>query len=110
MPKTIIQLKDETLVEVEVNEDEIEAVAGGITKYIDSSFDKIRPLIIKTCLPVLEAWQHLSDEISEKDKSIGIDGAEIEIGLSFEGEGNVYITKLNSGANLVVKLLLRSKS
>lgn len=38
-----------------------------------------------------------------------IERAEIELGLSFEGEGNLYVTKSSAGANLKVKLSLKPK-
>lgn len=40
---------------------------------------------------------------------MNIEQAEIELGLSFEGEGNLYITKSKAGASLTVKLTLKPK-
>jgi hypothetical protein len=40
---------------------------------------------------------------------MNIEQAEIELGLSFEGEGNLYVTKSKLGANLTVKLVLTPK-
>jgi hypothetical protein len=38
-----------------------------------------------------------------------IEQAEVEIGLSFEGQGNLYVAKSAIGANLTVKLVLKPK-
>jgi hypothetical protein len=38
-----------------------------------------------------------------------IEQAEIQIGFSFEGEGNLYVTKSKAGANLTVKMVLKPK-
>jgi hypothetical protein len=39
-----------------------------------------------------------------------IDAAEVQVGLSFEAEGNIYIAKSRAAANLTVKLVLKPKA
>lgn len=50
----------------------------------------------------MTAWDELNQDMH-------IERAEIELGLSFEGEGNIYVTKATASANLVVKLQLKPK-
>lgn len=102
MPTQLIQLDDGTLVEVEAKPDEVQPISGGSAKWVESTFEKIRPLLVNTCRPITAAWKELSQEMN-------IEQAEVELGLSFEGEGNIYVTKAKTGANLVVKLTLRPK-
>ena len=64
--------------------------------------DKIKPIIMNAIRPLSSAWKEISQELY-------IDQAEVELGLSFEGEGNIYITKAKAGANLNIKLTLKSK-
>jgi hypothetical protein len=99
MASELIQLQDGTLVEVEVPGDQMQAVAGGMAAKVNATFEQVRPILVNACQPVIAAWQELSQEMSLKE-------AEIEVGLSFEGEGNIYVTKAKAGANLVVKLTL----
>lgn len=40
---------------------------------------------------------------------MSIEQAEVELGLSFEGEGNLFVTKSTLGANLKIKLILKPK-
>ena len=96
----LIELQDGTLVEIDVSDEEAEQISGGIVEKVDSTLDKIKPILINTCRPVFDAWQELNRDMS-------IEQAEIEIGLSFEGEGNIYVTKTKAGANLVIKLILK---
>lgn len=103
MPTKLIQLEDGTLVEVEVPEDQVQPISGGFADKVDSTFSKIQPLLVRTVRPIAAAWQELSQEMN-------IDRAEIELGLSFEGEGNLYVTKSSLGANLKVKLVLMPKA
>lgn len=100
MNTKLIELEDGTLVEVEVAEGESQKIAGGLADKVKSSFAKIKPLLINTCEPVVEAWKEI-------EKKMVIQQAEIELGLSFEGEGNLYITKSKATANLSVKLVIK---
>jgi hypothetical protein len=40
---------------------------------------------------------------------VAIETAEVTINFSFEGEGNIYVTKAKAGSNLSVKLILKPK-
>jgi hypothetical protein len=103
MPTKLIRLEDGTLVEIETSPNEAQQISGGSTaKRVEANFDKISPILQKICRPLTETWKELSKEML-------IEQAEVEIGLSFEGEGNLYITKSKASANLKVKLVLKQK-
>jgi Trypsin-co-occurring domain 1 len=103
MNTKLIRLDDGTFVEVEVPEDQARQISGGFADKVDATFDKIKPILIKTCKPIAAA-------LKEIDQEIKIDQAEVQIGLSFEGEGNLYITKLKASANLTIKLVIKPSS
>ena len=100
MADKLIELEDGTLVEIEVPGDQIEQISGGFADRVDATFEKIKPLLVKTCRPIAAAWKELNQEIE-------IEQAEVGLGLSFEGEGNLYVTKSKASANLTVKLTLK---
>lgn len=102
MATKLIELEDNTLVEVEVEPDQAQPISGGLADKVSATFDKIRPILINTCRPITEAWKELNKEMH-------IEQAEVQLGLSFEGEGNLYVTKSKAGANLTVKLVLKPK-
>lgn len=102
MSTKLIELEDGTLVEIEVPEDQAQQISGGFADKVSSSLEKIKPLLIRACKPVSEAWGELNTEVQ-------IEQAEVELGLSFEGEGNVYVTRSKAAANLTIKLILKSK-
>lgn len=102
MPTKLIKLEDDTLIEVEVPPDQVQQISGGLADKVAATFDKINPILIKTCRPIISAWREINEELK-------IDQAEIELGLSFEGEGNLYVTKSKAGANLTVKLVLKPR-
>ncbi len=102
MATKLVRLQEGVLIEIEVPGNQVELIAGGMADKVQGTVDKIKPILITTCQPVVAAWNEL-------DKDMNIDSAEVELGLSFEGEGNVYITKAKAGANLTVKLILKPK-
>ncbi len=103
MATKLIELKDGTMVEVDVPPGQVQQIAGdGLVDKVSSTFDKIQPILVKTCRPITAAWKEMS-------KDMDIEQAEIELGLSFEGEGNLYVTKSKAGANLTIKLILKPR-
>ena len=102
MSTKLIELEDGMLVEIEVPEDQAQQISGGFADKVSSSLERIKPLLVRACKPVAEAWKEL-------DKEVQIEQAEVELGLSFEGEGNVYVTRSKAAANLSIKFVLKSK-
>lgn len=103
MPTKLIRLEDGSLVEVKASVEEAERISGGRTaQKVQSSFDKITPLLKQVATATAKTWNNLSEDVA-------VEQAEIEVGLSFEGEGNLYITKSKAGANLKVKLIIKKK-
>ncbi len=104
MANKLIELEDGKeegiLVEVEVPGDQVEAISGGAADKVKSAIDKIKPIILKTCKPIAEVWKEL-------DKDMHVEQAEVQLGLGFEAEGNLYVTKAKGNANLTVKLTLK---
>jgi Trypsin-co-occurring domain 1 len=100
METKLIKLEDGTLIEVEIK-GTARQISGGIVDKVNGTFDKIQPILVNTCRPVVAAWRELNADMQ-------IEQAEIEIGFSFEGEGNIYITKAKASSNLKVKLVLKS--
>ncbi len=102
MASKLIRLEDGTLVEVEVPEDEVRQIAGSKAEKVTAAFDEIKPVLLKTCQPIAAALKEVRDEV-------GLEQVEMELGLSFEVEGNVYITKAKLGANLIVRMTLKNQ-
>lgn len=100
MNTKLIELEDGVLVEIEVPPDQAQQISGGLAERIGARFDNIQSVLVRIGQPIIAAWRELSKEVE-------IEKAEVEVGLSFEGEGNLYITRAKSGANLSVKLILQ---
>ena len=101
MATKLIELEDGTLVEVEALENQVQQISGGAAEKVSSQFQKIKPTLLRACQPIVETWKELNKEVV-------LEQAEVELGLSFEGEGNIYVTKSKAAANLTVKLVIKS--
>ena len=102
MPTRLIELKDGILVEAEVSEEEAQPISTSAVERVESTFDKVKPILVSISRPIADAWQEIN-------KDMEIQQAEVEVNFSFEGEGNLYVTKAKTGANLSVKLILKPK-
>ena len=102
MASKLIKLTDGTLVEIESFGDQVTPIAGGVAEKVDSAIDAIKPLILRACKPVTELYQELNKDMS-------IEQVELELGLGFEAEGDLFITKAKGNANLVIKITIKPK-
>jgi hypothetical protein len=106
MESKLIELEDGTLVEVDVPEDEAKQIgfrfADKVDAKVSSTFDRIKPILKQVCRPISEVCQELNQEVH-------VDQAEVQVSFSFEGEGNIYVTKAKAGSSLTVKLVLKPK-
>jgi hypothetical protein len=102
MATKLIELSDGVLVEAEVEASEARPISGGAADKVAASMDKVEQLLVSVCKPVARAWAALGDDVVVE--SVGV-----ELGLSFEGEGNIFVTKAKAGANLVVTLTLKRR-
>jgi hypothetical protein len=101
MSTRLIKLQDGSLLEVEVSSSESQQISGGsLAKKVEVTFDKMKPTLISLCRPVAEVWHELNNDMQ-------VSQAEVEVGLSFSIEGDVYIVKSKADANLKVKITLK---
>ena len=100
MATKLIKLAEGILVEVEVSDQQAETIGSGFIQKVDSSIDKIQPLLVTICHPVVAAWREIKDQVD-------VDKITIELGLSFEGEGNLFVTKSKVAASITVSLELK---
>ncbi|MCI5163268.1 MAG: hypothetical protein D3917_14865 [Candidatus Electrothrix sp. AX5] len=103
MPNQLIELEDGLLVEVEVPQNQVNQISGGIPEQVSKAIDTVRPVLLKACRPVVAVWNELNQEMS-------IDNAEVELQLGFSAEGSVFLAKSSGSANLKIKLSISPRS
>lgn len=103
MATKLIELKEGVLVEVEVSANDARAISGGLAEKVSASFSSIRPILETVAQSLADTWHGMNPHVD-------VEKMTLELGLSFEGEGNIYITKVTSGANLTVSMELKPKA
>jgi len=106
MAMKLIELENGLMMEVEVSQDEIEMISGGIDndviKKVQSSMGTIEAILKESVNPIVSAYKTLNQDVV-------LERAEVEIGIGFSAEGNIFIAKGKGSANLKVKLVLSPK-
>lgn len=105
MSTELVQLNNsqEVLVEVTRNIDPARQISGGeLAKPVQRGLEQIEPMIKALTQPLVNSWRALNQDML-------VESAELEVGLSFEAEGNLYVTKAKAEANLTLKLILKPK-
>src|SRR5690348_15380468 len=92
----LIELSDGTLVEVDVVPGESRQIAGSVAEKVNSRLSEIQEIITKLGRPIAESCKELC-------ASSNVTKVEFEIGLGFEAEGNIYISKAKGKANIKAK-------
>jgi len=104
MSKKLIELENGLMLEVEVPQSEIEMISGGgdLVQRVEGSMGIVEKMLIQSVEPIVNAYTQLNQEVV-------LDTAEVEIGIGFSAEGNVFVAKGSANANLKVKLVLKPK-
>ncbi len=103
MATKLIELKEGILVEVTTSPDEMQQVSGGYTvSKVNATIDQIQPILLKVCGSVAATWKDMSNDLH-------VEQAEIELGLRFEAEGNLFLAKGKADASLTVRLIVSQK-
>lgn len=104
MTKQLIEM-DGVLIEVDIAESQIESISGDgdvVTK-VGASMDTVKDLLLRSIKPITETYKLLNQDLD-------LEKAEIEVGVGFSAEGNIFIAKGKGSANLSVKLVLSPKA
>jgi hypothetical protein len=100
MSSQLIQLQDGVFVEVEAPEAPSRLLSGSFADKVNANIDKIKPILTSVAKPILATWNEINQDML-------VEQAEVELGLRFDIEGNVYITKASAEGNITIKLVLK---
>jgi hypothetical protein len=107
MSKKLVELENGLLMEVEMSADDnkIQQISGGdgeIVNRVEASMGMVEKVLIQSVQPIVHAYNVLNQEVV-------LEKAEVEIGIGFSAEGNIFVAKGSTSANLKVKLVLKPK-
>lgn len=95
----IIQLMDNILVEVEVPESRAISISSSYANRVNSSLSSIALLIHQVSEQVVNS-------LKTATQSDNIIRAEVEFGINYAEEGEVYLTRSRAESNISVKLTI----
>lgn len=99
----LIHLRDGIVLEVDATEHEVQHISSRTAEHVQFTLAQIQPLLVQACQPVIAALSTIGQDAH-------IAAAELELGFSFEGEGNRYIARFTGGATLLVRISLTPRS
>jgi len=102
MTSKLIQLEDGTLVQVEVTGDEVQRMSGGAPTKVKATLARIQPVLLTVCNPIVEAVKNLRENVD-------LEHVEVEVALSFNADGNIFVAKTSFGTNILVRMTLTKK-
>ncbi len=106
MAMKLIKLDNGLMMEVEITQDEIEEISGSygdeVIERVKSSMGAVESIIKESIKPIVSAYETLNQDVV-------LEKAEVEIGIGFSAEGNIFIAKGEGSANLKVRLILSPK-
>jgi len=89
-------------VQVEATGNETQQIDGGPAEKVEAALDKITPVLHHVCQSLVETGKSLRNHVD-------LEQVEVEVSLSFDLEGNIYIAKTNFGSNILVRMTLKKK-
>lgn len=98
----LIELADGVVVEIESAPGEVQR-AGALPDKVQRNLEGVRDLATTVVKSTFADFAKFGD-------AVGVESLEIEFGISFGVEGNVYLAKASSTANLTVKVTLVQRS
>jgi len=104
MAKKLIELENGLVMEVDVPQREVENISssGNVVEKVKASMATVEKMLVQSVEPIVNAYKTLNQEVV-------LEKAEVEIGIGFSAEGNIFVAKGNANANLKVKLVLKPK-
>jgi hypothetical protein len=100
MASNLIRLSDGLLVEVEAEDGAPQHISSRHAESVQVALDQAHDLILQAVKPVASVW-------SELNRDLTIDEVEINLALGFSAEGNLFIARGTTSANLGFKLKVK---
>jgi len=101
MRSSYLELSDGVIVEVGSPGAQREEMHSALLERVDSTLESVGDVIERLVKPVAQSFAEMKQAL---DVPIEVKEAELEIGLSFSAEGNIFITKATAEGSLKVKI------
>jgi hypothetical protein len=101
---TYLQFRDDIIVEIGSPSDGKREMHAANAEQVDTTMEMVGQMLSRILAPIGDAFKHLHDVL---DVPIAVEGAEVEIGLAFSAEGNIFVAKSKAEGTLGVKVTFK---
>lgn len=101
MASRYIEMRERVIIEVGSPGEGRDEMSGGVLSRLSTSITEIEEVIDKVVRPIGRAFADLHKTL---DVPIEVEKAEVKLGLSFSGEGNIFVTKVSAEGTLEINV------
>jgi hypothetical protein len=105
MATKFLELKDGVIVEIGAPSDSREEMHTSTAERVDTTMEMVGSMLSRILAPIGDAFRGVREVANTP---IAITTAEVELGLSFSAEGNLFVTKTGVEGTLKINVTFRS--
>ena len=105
MSTKFLELKDGVIVEIGAPSEVREEMHASTAERVDTTMRMVASMVGNIVRPLGDAFSHLYDAL---DVQIAVETAEVEMGLSFSAEGQIFIAKSKAEGTLKIKVVFKA--
>jgi len=105
MPTKFLELKDGVIVEIGAPTALREEMHTSTAEQVNTTMRMVASMVGDIVRPLGDAFSHLYDAL---DVPIAVETAEVELGLSFSAEGQIFIAKSKAEGTLKIKVVFKT--
>lgn len=106
MSTKYLELADGVIIEIGGAQDVREEMHTSTAELIDTTMDMVSQRLRKILAPIANSFHSLYDSM---DVPIEVESAEVELGLSFSAEGNIFVAKSKAEGTMKVTVSFKPK-
>jgi hypothetical protein len=104
MTTKFLELDDDVLVEIAAPAELRDEMHSSTAEHVSTTMEMVAAKIGDIVRPLGDSFTHLYDAL---DVPVAVDSAEVELGVSFSAEGQVFIAKAKAEGTLKVKVVFK---
>jgi hypothetical protein len=104
MATQFVELKDGIIVEIGGPTDVRQEMHTSTAEHVDTTMEMVASTVNRILRPLGEAFSGLYDTLNVP---IAVDGAEVELGLSFSAEGSLFVAKSKAEGTFKIKVIFK---
>ena len=104
MATKFLEFKDGVIVEIGGPSDVRKQMHTASADQIDTTMDIVGTMLSRILVPIRNSFAGLQESLNVP---VAVDSADVELGLSFSAEGNLFVTKSKAEGALKVKITFK---